>query len=87
MKYTNEDELEAKGEYLQMVNTFLTSSEFQTEWRGHWEDEEEVIFGQKNKKIIKGDKAKYMKYWLETQKIINDKNWNTIGNEEDEYIY
>ena len=35
--------------------------------------------------LIKGDKNKYMRYWLENQKIINDLNWNKIE-DEDEYF-
>ena len=88
MKWTINEEKAAKQEYLSMIDTLKTAEEFEHDWCGHWEDFEKEVFGRKKIKV-KGDKAKFMKYWLEDQAIINYDNWNNITNEdnyEDEYF-
>lgn len=85
MKYEAADEKLAKEEYLKMIDTLQSSDEFEHEWKGQWNDFEKQVFGGKVMKV-KGDRDKYMKYWLENQSIINDLNWDKIEKEEDEYI-
>ena len=82
MKWTKNEESEAKKEYLSMIDALKIAEEFQHDWTGHWEDFNKNSFGRKTS-IVKGDKNKFMKYWFENQDIINDKNWNKIT--EDEY--
>lgn len=84
MSWTKLEEETAKKEYLLMIDTLYKNDEFKHEWTGSWDDFKKETFGKKPQKI-KGDKNKYMKYWLENQKIINDNNWNKIT-EEDEYF-
>ena len=84
MKWTKNEESEAKKEYLSMIDALTIAEEFQHDWTGYWEDFEKNTFGRKTS-IMKGDKNKFMKYWFENQDIINDKNWDKIT-EEDEYI-
>ena len=84
MSWTKLEEETAKKEYLLMIDTLCKNEEFKHEWTGSWEDFYKETFGKKPQKI-KGDKNKYMKYWLENQKIIKDLNWNKIT-EEDEYF-
>jgi hypothetical protein len=81
--WTNKEEELAKKEYLSMIDALKSSDEFEHEWSGNWDDSYKEVFGKKKTKV-KGDKHKYMKYWLENQSIINDSNWNKL--EEDEYI-
>ena len=86
--WTIQEESEAKKEYLLMVDTLKDSEEFSKDWNGNWEDELREVFGHKKTKV-KGDKTKYMKYWLENQALFNDlDNWNKIDNKEetDEYF-
>ena len=83
-KWTKDEEFKAKEEYLSMIDALRTADEFSDEWCGKWEDFDKEIFGGKIRKV-KGDKHKFMKYWLEDQSIINDNNWNKIT-EEDEYF-
>lgn len=82
-KWTNKEEELAKKEYLSMIGALKSSQEFEHEWCGEWDDTEKEVFGKK-KSVVKGDKHKYMKYWIENQSIINDKNWDKL--EGDEYI-
>ena len=35
-------------------------------------------------KMIKGDKNKFMRYWIENQKIINDLDWANLKIQEEE---
>lgn len=83
MNYTNKEEELAKQEYLSMIDALKSAEEFEHDWSGNWDDFEKESFGRK-KTIIKGDKRKYMKYWLENQAIINDSDWNKI-NDNDEW--
>lgn len=85
MNWTKEEENQAKEEYLHMLSALQNSEEFSHEWSGKWDDSEKEIFGGR-KRLIKGDKHKYIKYWIENQSIINDQNWNKINENEDEYI-
>lgn len=85
MSFTKEEEALAKKEYLSMIDALSKSEEFEHEWTGKWDDYEKQSFGKKKNKV-KGDKHKFMKYWLENQDIINDTNWNKINDEEDEYF-
>ena len=78
MNYTEQEEIEAKKEYLLMIGALTSSQEFSNEWAGEWDDFEKQSFGKKSQKI-KGDKNKYMKYWLENQEIINDSEWDKIN--------
>lgn len=83
----NEEEL-AKEEYQSMIDTLRNSEEFENDWTGEWEDFQKETFGAKIK-TIKGDKNKFMKYWIENQKIINDSDWANIKiekEEDNEYI-
>lgn len=85
MKNWNDKEEElAKKEYLLMIGALKSSDEFEHEWTGEWNDSYKEVFGKKSVKV-KGDKHKYMKYWLENQKIFNDLDWNKINND-NEYI-
>ena len=84
MSWTKQEEELAKKEYLLMIDTLSKNDEFKHDWTCNWDDFEKISFGKKSQ-IIKGDKNKYMRYWLENQKIINDLNWNKIE-EEDEYF-
>lgn len=87
MNWTEEDEKTAKQEYLLMIGALCETEEFNGEWKGQWDAfERETFNGRKVK--LKGDREKYMAYWVEDQKIINDANWNKIEKEEDndEYI-
>lgn len=79
--WTSIDEQQAKKEYLSMIGALKATDEFKSEWKGHWESEQVENFAGK-KTTVKGDKQKYMTYWLENQKIINDNNWNVIEKEE-----
>lgn len=84
--WTNKEEELAKQEYLSMIDALRSADEFQNEWVGEWEDSRKETFGKKGT-LIKGDKNKYMKYWIENQKILNDQDWNKITKDEyDEYI-
>ena len=84
--WTNKEEELAKQEYLSMIDALRSTDEFQNEWIGEWEDSRKETFGKKGT-LIKGDKNKYMKYWIENQKILNDQDWNKITKDEyDEYI-
>ena len=84
MSWTKQEEELAKKEYLLMIDTLSKNDEFKHDWTCNWDDFEKASFGKKSQ-IIKGDKNKYMRYWLENQKIINDLNWNKIE-DEDEYF-
>lgn len=77
MKYTKREEELAKEEYLQMIDTLQNSEEFENEWCGEWDDFAKETFGKKGV-LAKGDKNKYMKYWIENQKIINDDDWARV---------
>ena len=84
--WTNKEEELAKQEYLSMIDALRSADEFQNEWIGEWKDSKKETFGKKGT-LIKGDKNKYMKYWIEDQKILNDQDWNKITKDEyDEYI-
>ena len=82
MSWTKQEEELAKKEYLLMIDTLSKNDEFKHDWTCSWDDFEKTSFGKKSQ-IIKGDKNKYMRYWLENQKIINDLNWNKIEDEEE----
>lgn len=86
MKYTKQEEKEAKIEYLLMIDTLKSSTEFSNDWVGQWDDFEKTGFADK-KHIVKGDKEKYMRYWIENQKIINDISWNVIDKDEDDEYF
>lgn len=84
--WTDKEEELAKQEYLLMIDALRSADEFRNEWVGEWEDSKKETFGKKGT-LIKGDKNKYMKYWIEDQKILNDQDWNKIKEDEDnEYI-
>lgn len=84
--WTDKEEELAKQEYLSMIDALRSADEFHNEWVGEWEDSKKETFGKKGT-LIKGDKNKYMKYWIEDQKILNDQDWNKIKEDEDnEYI-
>ena len=84
--WTDKEEELAKQEYLLMIDALRSADEFHNEWVGEWEDSKKETFGKKGT-LIKGDKNKYMKYWIEDQKILNDQDWNKIKEDEDnEYI-
>ena len=78
----NEEEL-AKEEYLSMIDTLRNSEEFENDWTGEWNDFPKESFGKKIK-MIKGDKNKFMKYWIENQNIINDLDWANLKIQEEE---
>lgn len=80
--WTEEEEKLAKEEYLLMIDTLRNADEFHNEWVGEWDDFSRESFGKK-KRMIKGDRDKYMKYWIEDQKIINDKDWDKLKDEEE----
>lgn len=82
--WTKDEEFQAKEEYLLMIDALRKSDEFSDEWTGRWDDFEKPIFGGRIRKI-KGDKSKYMKYWFENQKIINDNNWNNLHNDDEHF--
>lgn len=84
MNWTKQEEDLAKKEYLSMIGALTASEEFENEWTGEWDDFEKSSFGRKSVKI-KGDKHKYMKYWMDDQSILNDTDWNKIDSE-DEHI-
>jgi hypothetical protein len=83
MNCTKQEEELAKKEYLSMIDALKSAEEFEHDWSGNWDDFEKESFGRK-KTMVKGDKHKYMKYWLENQDIINDSEWNKI-NDNDEW--
>lgn len=83
MNWTKKEEELAKIEYLSMVGTLKSSEEFENEWIGEWDDCSKSSFGKKSVKV-KGDKHKFMRYWLENQSILNDSNWNKINDEDDD---
>ena len=80
MKWTVDDEIKAREEYLLMISTLQIADEFAGEWKGQWDNFHKETFTGK-KVIVKGDKDKYMNYWIENQKIINDNEWNNITND------
>lgn len=84
MNWTKQEEELAKKEYLSMIDALKNSDEFENEWIGEWDDFTKTSFGKKSTKV-KGDKHKYMKYWLNDQEIINDSNWNKITEEDDDF--
>lgn len=84
MNWTEKEEQLAKKEYLSMIDALKASEEFENEWAGEWDDFEKASFGKKNFKV-KGDKHKYMRYWLENQSLINDSNWNKINTDDDDF--
>lgn len=84
MNWTRQEEELAKKEYLSMIDALKNSDEFENEWLGEWDDFTKASFGKKSIKV-KGDKHKYMKYWLENQAIINDTNWNKLTEEDDDF--
>lgn len=75
--WTKIEEESAKKEYLLMIDALKDSEEFENDWTGEWDDFNKQSFGKKQLKV-KGDKHKYMKYWLDNQDILNDDNWNKI---------
>lgn len=85
MKYwlDKEEEL-AKEEYLSIIDTLRNSDEFENDWTGEWNDFPKDTFGKKIK-MMKGDRNKFMKYWIENQKIINDLDWNNIKEEDGDF--
>lgn len=84
MKWTLDDEIKAEGEYLAMIGALQFADEFAGEWKGQWENFEKETFTGK-KVTVKGDKEKYMNYWIENQKIINDNEWNNITNDNEHF--
>lgn len=81
MKWTIEEENEAKEEYLKILDTLLKSG-MKNEWVGEWEDSFKQSFGKK-KQLVKGDKHKYMKYYLKNKEVLSDNNWYKITEDED----
>lgn len=86
MTWTIEDEQNAKREYLSMIGALCETEEFEGEWKGEWDSfTKETFDGRKVK--VKGDREKYMQYWLQNQSIINDSDWNKLDDKkEDEYF-
>jgi hypothetical protein len=84
MNWSKQEEELAKKEYLSMIGALKDSDEFENEWVGEWEDFSRNSFGKKSTKV-KGDKNKYMRYWLENQALINDSNWNKINDDDDDF--
>lgn len=82
MNWSKHEEEFAKKEYLSMIGALKNSEEFENEWVGEWNDFSKSTFGKKSI-LVKGDKHKYMKYWLENQDIINDSDWNKIDENDD----
>lgn len=82
MKWTKEEEELGKKEYLLILDTLVSSEEFENVWSGEWDDFKKESFGKKPT-LMKGDKHKFMKYWKENQEIINDEDWNKINIEDD----
>lgn len=83
-KWSKKDEEQAKKEYDSMISLFKESDEIGNEWRGHWDSIEKKLFNGKTV-VVKGDKDKYMKYWIDNQSIINDTDWDKIDSS-DEYF-
>ena len=81
MKWTKDEEKEARAEYEILMRTLFNRTDFKNEWKGHWEDESDEAFGRIT--VLKGDRDKYMNYWLEDREILNDKDWDKITTEED----
>jgi len=81
MTWTIKEEEIAKKEYEVFKEALFKNSEFSNEWKGYWEDRHDEAFGRKT--VIKGDKKKYMNYWIKNRDIINDDNWDKIEKEED----
>lgn len=79
MNWTKEDEVQVYREYLLMIDALCNTEEFESEWKGQWESFHTEAFNGR-KVTIKGDKEKYMTYWVENQKIINDPDWDKIDN-------
>lgn len=68
MKNNNEEKL-AREEYDRLMSIADSMDGFNSLWVGHWDDLEVSSFGKK-KRIIKGDKNNFMKYWRDNQKIL-----------------
>ncbi|MDR1018988.1 MAG: hypothetical protein LBM02_09855 [Lachnospiraceae bacterium] len=86
MKWSKEEEDIAKEEYLLMMDALRNSDEFGSEWKGKWDSYETETFAGKKIKV-KGDRDKYMSYWIENQKVINDSNWNDFSNNNNDEDY
>lgn len=80
--WTDKEEELAKEEYLLLISALQNSNEFENEWVGEWDDFKKESFGKKST-TVKGDKNKFMKYWIDDQKIINDTDWDKINTEDD----
>ena len=77
MEWLIEDEENAKKEYFLMIDTLKNEPEFENEWGGHWEDEmKENFMGRVTK--IKGDKDKYMKYYLKNKNAVEFDNFENL---------
>lgn len=76
MKWTKEEEIEAKQEYDALMEALFKTEDFKYEWKGHWDDVEDTAFGRKT--LLKGDKHHYMIYWISNKDIYYDKNWNKL---------
>lgn len=76
MKWTIEDEDKAYDEYVMFMDALFKNELFKHDWKGHWEDVEDSVFGRST--MLKGDKHQYMNYWISNREIIEDKNWNKI---------
>ena len=85
--YTKQEEEQAHREYLQMVDALRGTPEFSNEWTGKWDDFMIQHFG-KNPRRVAGDKKKFMKHWIENQKVINDTDWDKIetDNNDNEWL-
>lgn len=71
MKYTKQEEQEAREEYDRLISSLSQDEEMMFKFKGHWEDKE--IKNKFNRTIIeKGDKDKFIKFYLEDKKIIED---------------
>lgn len=71
MIWDKEEEQIAKEEYLLMVSTLNLEEEFENEWKGHWDDKEVETFAGRIS-TIKGDRDKYMKYWVQNKIALED---------------
>lgn len=70
MKNNNEEKL-AREEYDRLMSIADSMDGFNSLWVGHWDDLEVSSFGKK-KRIIKGDKKNFMKYWRDNQRILQE---------------
>lgn len=80
MFWTKVEEKEAKKEYELLIKSLTQSGELKNDWKGHWDDVTDTAFGRTS--LIKGDKHTFMKNWIRTDDILNDKDWDKINIED-----